>query len=160
SREGTAARRGRARPPRQVPPLRRSGFSCLSPVARVRGTFALYHSPPFYCRANPPWPQPIARLRPPPAGPGFVWARPAPPGWFGSWRTSAARWPPTRRSMPTVLTGSFLVAKPILTDPNFSQSVVLILGHGGGGAFGVIVNRPVEAAGLPFPVHHGGPCPG
>ena len=59
-----------------------------------------------------------------------------------------------------MLTGSFLVAKPILTDPNFSQSVVLILGHGGGGAFGVIVNRPVEAAGLPFPVHHGGPCPG
>ena len=60
--------------------------------------------------------------------------------------------------MPS-LAGSFLVAKPVLQDPNFEQTVVLLLQHSGEGAFGLVVNRPAEAEGLPFPVYSGGPCP-
>jgi putative transcriptional regulator len=59
----------------------------------------------------------------------------------------------------TSLKGSFLVAEPGLLDPNFRRSVVLILEHGAAGAYGVVVNRPVAAEGLPLPVHNGGPCP-
>jgi putative transcriptional regulator len=60
--------------------------------------------------------------------------------------------------MPS-LAGSFLVAKPILRDPFFTQTVVLLLQHTGEGAFGLVVNREASAEGLPFPVHVGGPCP-
>lgn len=59
--------------------------------------------------------------------------------------------------MPS-LAGKFLVARPVLKDPNFSQSVVLLLQHGSVGAFGLVVNRPAKAEGLPFPVFFGGPC--
>jgi putative transcriptional regulator len=38
--------------------------------------------------------------------------------------------------------GLFLVATPKLTDPNFSQTVVLICDHGADGTLGLIVNRP------------------
>src|SRR5437870_13459562 len=57
------------------------------------------------------------------------------------------------------LAGSFLVARHVLQDPNFMQSVVLLLKHGGDGAFGLVVNRPANAEGIPFPVFRGGPCP-
>jgi len=57
------------------------------------------------------------------------------------------------------LAGSFLIAETNLDDPNFRRTVVLILAHNEGGAFGLIVNRPVKKTGLPFPVFHGGPCP-
>lgn len=40
--------------------------------------------------------------------------------------------------------GRFIVAEPSLEDPNFSKSVVLIIRHGNGGAFGLIINRFVE----------------
>lgn len=43
------------------------------------------------------------------------------------------------------LKGQFLVATPRLQDPNFAQSVLLMLEHNEDGALGVIVNRPVEA---------------
>jgi putative transcriptional regulator len=56
------------------------------------------------------------------------------------------------------LAGSFLIAKPTLNDPNFMQTVVLILAHNPEGAFGLIINRPLKAKGLPFPVFDGGPC--
>ena len=46
------------------------------------------------------------------------------------------------------LAGSFLVAQPSLIDPNFRQSVVLILAHSEEGAFGLIVNRPVPKPAL------------
>ena len=59
----------------------------------------------------------------------------------------------------TSLAGSFLIAKPVLQDPNFVQTVVLILRHSAEGAFGLVVNRPAETEGLPFPVFSGGPCP-
>lgn len=54
--------------------------------------------------------------------------------------------------------GSFLVARSVLKDPFFNQSVVLLLQHNSAGAFGLIVNRPAQAEGVPFPVYNGGPC--
>src|SRR5438552_1721792 len=57
------------------------------------------------------------------------------------------------------LAGSFLVARPVLRDPSFRQTVVLLLQHSAGGAFGLVVNRPAQTpGGLPFPVFVGGPC--
>ena len=59
--------------------------------------------------------------------------------------------------MPS-LTGSFLVARPVLEDPSFNQSVVLLLQHSPEGALGLVVNRPAKVGGVPFPVFSGGPC--
>ncbi len=42
------------------------------------------------------------------------------------------------------LKGRLLVATPILGDPNFDGTVVLILEHGEDGALGVVLNRPSE----------------
>lgn len=55
--------------------------------------------------------------------------------------------------------GSFLVARPSLQDPHFRRAVVLLLQHNEEGAFGLVVNRPALAPGLPLPVYGGGPCP-
>ena len=57
------------------------------------------------------------------------------------------------------LAGSFLVAKPILRDPNFARTVVILLAHNDEGALGLVVNRPVVLEGLPLPLFEGGPCP-
>jgi hypothetical protein len=38
--------------------------------------------------------------------------------------------------------GLFLVAAPDLTDPNFSETVILITHHGPQGTTGVVINRP------------------
>ncbi|MDQ2726575.1 MAG: YqgE/AlgH family protein [Actinomycetota bacterium] len=38
--------------------------------------------------------------------------------------------------------GALLIANPLLPDPNFDQTVVLILAHGDGGSLGVVLNRP------------------
>jgi putative transcriptional regulator len=42
------------------------------------------------------------------------------------------------------LTGRLLVASPKLVDPNFARTVVFICSHHDEGAFGVVLNRPVE----------------
>jgi putative transcriptional regulator len=55
--------------------------------------------------------------------------------------------------------GSFLIARPVLQDPNFKQTVVFLLAHNAEGAFGLVVNRPADAEGLPWPLFLGGPCP-
>jgi putative transcriptional regulator len=55
--------------------------------------------------------------------------------------------------------GYFLIAKPILKDPNFQRTVVFLMAHNAEGAFGLVVNRPADAKGLPWPVFVGGPCP-
>jgi putative transcriptional regulator len=52
--------------------------------------------------------------------------------------------------------GVVLVAKPSLVDPNFRETVVLVTRHPGGGAVGIILNRPtrVPVAQL-LPEHEG-----
>ena len=46
--------------------------------------------------------------------------------------------------MSPPLTGRLLVATPVLTDPNFARSVVLVLDHDEDGTLGVVVNRPTQ----------------
>ena len=71
------------------------------------------------------------------------------------------------------LEGHLLVASPQLLDPNFARSLVLLIEHNQGGAFGVVLNRPVsktlqelwrEVGSAPChsqqPVYLGGPVPG
>ncbi|MBT0993573.1 YqgE/AlgH family protein [Cellulomonas sp. DKR-3] len=41
------------------------------------------------------------------------------------------------------LSGRLLVATPLLLDPNFHRTVVLLLDHNDEGAFGVVLNRPL-----------------
>ena len=47
-------------------------------------------------------------------------------------------------SPSSVEKGVFLVASPSLTDPNFRQTVVLVLEHGPEGTVGLILNRSTE----------------
>jgi putative transcriptional regulator len=42
------------------------------------------------------------------------------------------------------LVGSLLVATPVLRDPSFERSVVLLVAHEPGGAMGVVLNRATE----------------
>lgn len=42
------------------------------------------------------------------------------------------------------LTGRLLVASPMLTDPNFGRTVVLVVEHEPVGTLGVVLNRPTE----------------
>lgn len=37
--------------------------------------------------------------------------------------------------------GSFLIANPVLPDPNFSRTVILLCNHNEEGSFGLVVNR-------------------
>ncbi len=67
----------------------------------------------------------------------------------------------------TSLAGMLLVAPPSLTDPNFVESVVLVLLHNESGAFGLVLNRstslqpgeavPAWAKVASATVRHGGP---
>jgi putative transcriptional regulator len=66
-------------------------------------------------------------------------------------------------------TGSLLVATPVLVDPNFARSVVLVVDHDEEGAVGLVLNRPTslevssilpvwaELANSPQVVFEGGP---
>ncbi len=44
----------------------------------------------------------------------------------------------------TIQAGFFLLAEPLLDDPNFDRTVILICQHSQEGAFGLVVNRPTE----------------
>ncbi len=46
------------------------------------------------------------------------------------------------RDKPVFLAGNFLVSEIALADPNFRQTVVLMISHDDKGAFGLVVNRP------------------
>ena len=46
--------------------------------------------------------------------------------------------------MANSLRGQFLVAGPGLRDPNFFQTVVLMVEHSPEGAMGLVVNRPTD----------------
>jgi putative transcriptional regulator len=50
-----------------------------------------------------------------------------------------------RRTAPktTSLAGQLLLAHPVLRDPNFRRTVVLLSGHDADGAMGVVLNRPL-----------------
>lgn len=52
--------------------------------------------------------------------------------------------PPHPGPPPSPLRGRLLVANPLLPDPNFDRSVILVLAHGADGALGVILNRPSD----------------
>ena len=69
--------------------------------------------------------------------------------------------------------GKLLLASPKLADPNFAQSVVLMIQHNSEGALGLVLNRPLSIsvrqaceANLDAPcevdelLHQGGPCEG
>ena len=71
------------------------------------------------------------------------------------------------------LAGSLLIASRHLRDPNFAQSVVLMVQHDEEGALGVVLNRPGDKAIADVwedtghepsdnrqPIHVGGPVPG
>jgi putative transcriptional regulator len=80
--------------------------------------------------------------------------------------SSAAR---VLAASPRVKPGVFLYASPALGDPNFAESVVLLVQHGAGGSMGLIVNRPTpvpvreavralaETRGLDLRIYEGGP---
>jgi putative transcriptional regulator len=42
------------------------------------------------------------------------------------------------------LRGHLLIAMPGLNDPNFDHTVTYLLEHNSGGAFGLIINRPID----------------
>ncbi|MGH2926347.1 MAG: YqgE/AlgH family protein [Solirubrobacterales bacterium] len=46
--------------------------------------------------------------------------------------------------MDESLRGKLLVASPVLTDPNFARTVVLLTEHNEDGAMGIVLNRPSE----------------
>ena len=71
------------------------------------------------------------------------------------------------------LAGQLLVASKLLRDPNFLQSVVLMVQHDEEGALGLVLNRPDdktiaqvwerighEPCDNPQPIYRGGPVPG
>jgi putative transcriptional regulator len=45
---------------------------------------------------------------------------------------------------PTSLAGQLLIAMPALADPNFVQTVILIIEHTDQGTFGLVLNRPSD----------------
>jgi putative transcriptional regulator len=45
--------------------------------------------------------------------------------------------------MASSLAPAFLLSMPQMLDPNFSRTVVLLCEHSAGGAFGLVVNRPM-----------------
>jgi putative transcriptional regulator len=45
---------------------------------------------------------------------------------------------------PSSHAGQLLVATPLIGDPNFERTVVLLIAHGPSGAFGVVLNRPSD----------------
>jgi putative transcriptional regulator len=61
---------------------------------------------------------------------------------------AAASWPATAEDSKP-LTAILLVAQGELRDPNFSESVVLVMNHLGSAPVGLVVNRPTE-----IPVSH------
>lgn len=75
--------------------------------------------------------------------------------------------------MESPLKGKVLIASPKLLDPNFAQTVVLIVQHDENGAMGLVINRATQTSvrdawtqvsSVPYPnddpLYHGGPCEG
>jgi putative transcriptional regulator len=76
-----------------------------------------------------------------------VHAGQAPTGTLASNPATAAFRPALRGRVADVHKGVFLVANRDLADPNFRETVILIVDHGAEGTRGLIVNRPTD---IPF----------
>jgi putative transcriptional regulator len=61
-------------------------------------------------------------------------------GAFPRWFVSADQ-PPLQRELSR---GVFLIAAEKLLDPNFSETIVLLLEYGPEGAMGLVINRPTD----------------
>ena len=48
-----------------------------------------------------------------------------------------------RRPARPSLAGQLLVAAPWIGDPRFERTVILVVEHGPGGAFGIVINKPI-----------------
>src|SRR5262245_166113 len=70
-------------------------------------------------------------------------AQPAALEFVQSPAASSPSGPPQSQSAPAK--GKFLVASRRLGDPNFAETVVLLIEHGQNGTMGVVINRPIEA---------------
>lgn len=57
---------------------------------------------------------------------------------------AAGGWADSGRADNGSLVGQLLVAAPTIADPRFSHTVILLLRQGDTGAFGIVLNRPVE----------------
>ena len=64
--------------------------------------------------------------------------------WFSLRNLPHLLSPVAMQSPSTLGKGKFLVASRELNDPNFAESVILLLDYNQNGALGVIVNRPTE----------------
>jgi putative transcriptional regulator len=53
---------------------------------------------------------------------------------------------PGSHAVAQLAKGKFLVASRSLRDPNFAETVILLVDYDAGGALGVVVNRPTEVA--------------
>jgi putative transcriptional regulator len=54
---------------------------------------------------------------------------------------------PDRITIMHSLAPSLLLSMPQLVDPNFNRTVVLLCKHGEEGAFGLVMNRPLQTTG-------------
>jgi putative transcriptional regulator len=57
---------------------------------------------------------------------------------------ATARSKPEIAPEPTFLRGQLLVASPDIGDPRFDYAVILLVRHDKSGAFGLIINRPID----------------
>ncbi|HUK60332.1 MAG TPA: YqgE/AlgH family protein [Stellaceae bacterium] len=60
----------------------------------------------------------------------------------------AARPQGDEKEGPASLAGQFLIAAPDMGDPRFAETVILMVHHDETGAFGIVINRPVETRSL------------
>jgi len=54
-----------------------------------------------------------------------------------------AQAPPAEAPAVVSIAGQLLIANPSMFDPNFAQTVILMVRHDKDGAFGIIINRPI-----------------
>ena len=69
----------------------------------------------------------------------LVW----PVGWVLA-QTSEPLSGPAQELYPGSLTGQLLVASPEIGDPRFANTVIMMIRHDREGAFGIVINRPIE----------------
>jgi putative transcriptional regulator len=63
---------------------------------------------------------------------------------FGAAAPSSGESPPTAAKAADPPPGDLLIASETMGDPRFSHAVILLLTHDAKGAFGIVINRPLE----------------